>query len=74
MLADGAIPSFVYGTAQKNTLTLIARDYQIYLYDNRQLITKLQDPTFTSGYLGVTASDYGESAETVYTNAQIWVL
>ncbi len=74
VLAEGAINSFVYATGQKNMLTIIAENSQFYLYDNQQLITKLQDTAYSSGYLGVAASDSTDPTEVVYTNAQLWIL
>ena len=73
-LGAGTISSFSAGFGQKNTLTVIAQGSQIYFYINQKFLTRIQDSTYASGYLGVAASDSTAPAEVVYTNAQIWIL
>ena len=73
-LKEGAISSFASGQGQKNTLTVIAQGSQIYLYVNRNFLTKVQDSTYTSGYVGVLADDHNGPAEVDYTNAILWTL
>ena len=73
-LAAGTISSFSAGFGQKNTLTVIAQGSQIYFYSNQKFLTRIQDSTYASGYLGVAASDSTAPAEVVYINAQIWIL
>lgn len=73
-LGRGTVSSFSSGFGQMNTLTVIAHGSQIYLYVNQKFLTKIQDSTYASGYIGVAASDSSAPAEVVYTNAQIWIL
>jgi len=71
-LGAGTIGSFAAGFGQKNTLTVIAQGSQLYFYVNQKFLTKLQNATYTGGYVGVLVSDITTPAEVVYTNAQIW--
>ena len=74
VLGRGTVSSFSSGFGQKNTLTVIAQGSQIYLYVNQKFLIKMLDFTYTSGSLGVAASDSTTAAEVVYTNAKIWIL
>ncbi len=73
-LGGGTASTFSSGFGEKNTLTVIAQGSQIDFYMNQRFLTKIQDSTFASGYLGVESSDSTAPAEVVYTNAQIWRL
>lgn len=73
-LGRGTVSPFSSGFGQKNTLTVIAQGRQIYFYVNQKFFTKIQDSTYTSGYIGVAASDSTVPTEVVYTNAKIWIL
>jgi hypothetical protein len=73
-LGAGKMTSFNAGAGQKNTLTLIAQDDQIYLYVNGTNFAQIQDSTYSGGDLGVIADDHDAPAEVVYTNAKIWRL
>lgn len=73
-LGRGTANSFSSGFDQKNTLMVIAQGSQIYLYVNQKFLAKIQDSTYTSGYIGVAASDSTAPAEVVFTNAKIWIL
>jgi len=74
-LGEGTVlsPSRSGGQA-KNTLTVIARGIQMYLYINQRFATSVQDATYTAGELGVLASETTAQTTVVYTNARIWRL
>lgn len=73
-LGEGTISSFIAGFGQKNTLAVIAQGSQLYFYANQKFITKVQDSTYSNGYVGVLAADSTTATEVVYTNARIWIL
>jgi hypothetical protein len=74
-LGEGtAVPSYRSGLQQKNTLTVIARGIQMYLYINQQFATTVQDSTYTAGELGVLANETTVQTTVVYSNARIWRL
>jgi hypothetical protein len=73
-LGAGNSGTFASGLGQKNTLTVIAQGSLFLFYVNKQFIYKVQDTNYSSGYLGVMADDDTSPAETLYTNAQIWLL
>lgn len=62
------------GLNQSNLITVISRQDTFYFYANRQNIFNYTDTTYTSGKIGVIASDDTHPTEVVYTNAEVWQL
>ena len=60
------------GLKQSNLLTVVASGSDIYLYVNKQFVTSLSDTTFSSGQIGVQASEDSLPTEVVFRNAQVW--
>jgi len=60
------------GLKQNNLLTVVASGSNIYLYVNKQFVTSVSDTTFSSGQIGVQASEDSLPSEVVFRNAQVW--
>lgn len=59
---------------QANTLTVIAKGSTIYLYINKQYVSSVTDSTYTSGKVGIFASDNTNNTDVSFTNAEVWKL
>jgi hypothetical protein len=73
-LNDGTIGWMATGFGAENMLTVIAQGSQFYFYVNHRFLTKVQDSTYSKGYIGMSVSDLTGPTEVVYTNARIWSL
>ncbi|GAC1559007.1 MAG: hypothetical protein NVS2B2_18500 [Ktedonobacteraceae bacterium] len=62
------------GTGQSNTLTVIAKGGTLYLYINKHYIGSASDSTYSSGMLGVFASNASTTTDVSFSNAQVWTL
>ncbi|GHO43395.1 family 16 glycoside hydrolase [Ktedonospora formicarum] len=62
------------GINQTNIVTIIARASTISLYINKQYVGQTQDTTYTSGQIGLLASDLTNATDVAYTNARVWQL
>ena len=61
------------GFNQPNVLTVIAKGNDLYLFINRQYVTKITDSTYSEGNLGLFASAYKIfPTEAVFSNAEAW--
>jgi hypothetical protein len=65
---------FICGNNQSNTLTVIARDSDIFLYINNQFVTRVSDSSASSGFIGMIGiNNTGQGAlDMAFTNAQVW--
>lgn len=73
-LSSGKVPNFVTGFLQVHTLGVVANGPQITVYVDQQALAPVNDPTYTSGQIGVIA-DYVDGSDTVdYSNAKVWQL
>ena len=72
---SGKTPAFIGKAGSINTLTLIGKGSEMYLYVNQAFVTLLQDTNFSFGYVGVVASsDTVNSSEATHTHVQLWKL
>ncbi|GHO79326.1 hypothetical protein KSD_70970 [Ktedonobacter sp. SOSP1-85] len=62
------------GYNQKNVVTAIAQDNELYFYANGQFLTHITDSDYTKGALGLTAFEQGQITEVSYSNLKIWNL
>ncbi len=62
------------GTGQTNLLTVVAKGSVMYLYINKQYVASASDSTYSSGMLGVFASDTTANTDVSFTNAKVWKL
>ena len=61
------------GLNQVNTLTIIARGGNIYLYINQQFITSASDNSYHSGQIGVFGGNVSQApADVVFSRVQVW--
>ena len=72
-LANGVNPAIKVGLNQSNLLTVIALGSNLYVYVNKQYITRVEDTTFSSGIVGVFATG-ANATDVAFSNAQIWRL
>lgn len=59
---------------QPNTLTVVARANNFYLYINKQFITTISDSTYSSGEIGLFASDQSNATDVAFSNLRAWNL
>jgi len=62
------------GLNQTNLIAVIAQRNAIGLYVNHQLINSVEDNTYRSGQIGVTANALYNPTEVVYSNAKVWIV
>ena len=74
ILAEDISSAIKTGIGQKNTLTVVARGSTLYLYINKQYVGSASDNTYSSGMLGVFASDSTSNTDVSFSNAQVWTL
>jgi hypothetical protein len=71
------IPKGPYSGQATNTLTVIARGHDIYLFINRHFLTHTSDATSGSGQIGLfidaQPTDQGGAIAT-FSNLQVWTL
>lgn len=59
---------------EQNTLTVIARGKQIYLYINKQFVAATTDSSYSSGEIGVYAGNNGNETDVAFSNVRVWSL
>ncbi|HZR40164.1 MAG TPA: hypothetical protein VFB12_08620, partial [Ktedonobacteraceae bacterium] len=73
VLAGGTSAAINKGQNKANQITVIARGKTIYLYINKQYITKIDDTTSNTGVIGTLVGDtQGAASEAAFTDAQVW--
>src|SRR6266702_4453388 len=73
LLVNGVNPSIKVGLNQSNLLTVLALGSNLFVYVNKQYITRVGDNTFSSGIVGVFATG-ANATDVAFSNAQIWRL
>ncbi len=73
-LAEDTSSAIKTGTGQPNTLAVVAKGGTLYLYINKQYVGSASDNTYSSGMLGVFASDASTTTDVSFSNAQVWTL
>lgn len=74
LLSAGVAPSFDSTQGDTNTLTVVARGSDLYLFVNKQLVTEVHDNTYTFGQIGVFALDLGDDTEVTFSDVKVWQL
>jgi len=62
------------GLGAANTIAAVANGSSITIYANHNQIGNTSDSHFSSGFIGLMASEYTNATDVAYTNARIWVL
>lgn len=62
------------GRNQNNTLTVIARNANIYFYVNQQYLASISDSTYSSGEIGFFGEDQTNPTDVAFTNFKVWTL
>jgi len=57
-----------------NLLTVIARGNNLFLYINKHFVVNVTDNTFSSGQIGMFASDDSGPTDVAFTKAEVWRL
>ncbi len=73
-LAEDSSTAIKTGTGQLNTLAVVAKGSTLYLYINKQYVGSASDSTYSSGVLGVFASNASKTTDVSFSNAQVWTL
>ena len=73
-LIQGNTSAIHTGQNQNNTVAVVARNANLYLYVNQQYIASVSDNTFGSGQIGLFAEDQKNPTEVAFSNLKIWTL
>lgn len=73
-LIQGNTSAIRTGQNQNNTVAVVARNANLYLYVNQQYIASVSDNTFGSGQIGLFADDQKNPTEVAFSNLKIWTL
>jgi hypothetical protein len=73
-LISGSSTAIKTDLKQTNLLTVVAYNGDIYLYVNDKSVAHIQDNTFISGYIGLTAYELSNSTDVSFSYAQVWKL
>ena len=71
-LANGPSTALRKGLNQANLIAVIARGSNIYLYVNRHYLGSVNDNTYHSGYIGMSASESQKPTEVAFSHMQVW--
>ena len=72
-LSKGTSSFIRTGLNQVNTLTIIARGSNIYLYINQQFITSASDTRYQAGQIGVFGGNVSQApADVIFSRVQVW--
>ena len=74
MLSSGISSAISTGNGQSNDLAVIANNNMLYLYVNKQLVTRAVDSALSAGQIGVAAVDYSTPTDVEFSNVQVWKL
>jgi len=67
-------PFLHIGQGAMNTIAVAAHGDNIDLFINRHFVGHAIDGTYLYGQIGVTANDYNNPTEVLFTNAKVWQL
>lgn len=59
---------------QVNTLTVVARDNNLYFYVNQQYLDSISNGTYSSGKIGVFADSTVKATDAAFANIKVWTL
>jgi len=72
ILIPATANSAIHGVGEKNTLLVIARGDDFQLLVNGTFVGEAHDSTLTTGYVGMSVSDYSENAKASFSNLMIY--
>jgi hypothetical protein len=73
-LARGLTPAVHTGLNIANVLAVAAHGNVIDLYVNGQQVTSVKDSTYSSGQIGLAATDETEATEVAFSDMKVWTL
>lgn len=71
-LTSGSSQAITSGFNSSNTLAVLARGSNFYLYANNQFITQFSDSSSAAGSIGLFGSDNANGVDVSFTNAEVW--
>jgi hypothetical protein len=71
-LTNGSSSALTTGFNAANTLAILARGSNFYLYANNQYITQFNDSSSAAGAIGLFGSDNNSGVDVSFTNAKVW--
>jgi serine/threonine protein kinase len=74
LLVSGTSPAIQTGYDHPNIIAVVANGSSLTFYANHQLITTVNDSTFSQGQIGVVSFNQGGLATVVYNNVNVWQL
>ncbi len=74
-LLEGTAPAIIHtGLNASNTIAVVAKGSNIYLYVNQKYLASTTNSTYSSGSIAVFAEDHTNATEVAFSNVQIWQL
>jgi len=73
-LGSGNSSAIHSGLGQQNEIALVANGSSFTFYVNAQQVSQLQDNSYTSGRIGLVASDHSQATDAAYSNARLWTV
>lgn len=74
LLTNGSSSAIHTGYNQPDIIAVVANGNSLLFYANHQLITSVNNTTFSHGQIGVVAYNQGGLATVVYNNVRVWTL
>lgn len=71
-LTTGFSAAITQGLNQTNTIAILARGSNFYLYANNQFITQFTESSSATGAIGVFGVDNSSGLDVAFTNAEVW--
>lgn len=62
------------GLNATNTVAIVANGNSISIFVNHNQISNINDSRFSTGFIGMMASEYTNATDVAYTNARLWML
>jgi hypothetical protein len=74
-LLEGTAPAIIHtGLNASNTIAVVAKGSNIYLYVNQKYLASTTNSTYSSGSIAVFAEDHTNATEVAFSNVQVWQL
>ncbi len=71
-LQQASSPHINKGQGKSNLLAVVAVGNTISLYVNNNFLVKVTDSTYSSGQIGVAASENSNATDVIFSNARVW--
>ena len=72
VVRQGTNPAIHTGLNQSNLIAVVAIGNSISLYVNNNFLVKVTDSTYSSGQIGVAASENSNATDVIFSNARVW--